>query len=234
MGLSFAVPINVVTNVYDQLRDKGHVSRGWLGVLIQDVTRELAESFGMKRPHGALIAKVLPGGPAENAGFEVGDVVVKFDGKEISFSSDLPPMVGSSRIGAKIPAEIIRKGKTQTLNVTVAELPADDELQIASTGNGSAIKSNALNITVKDLTEQQKKELEFEDHGVLVESVLEGPAQKAGVRRGDIILLINNIKVKDTSHFNKMVEELPKDKSIPILIQRRGGPIFIALKLSEN
>jgi len=143
-------------------------------------------------------------------------------------------MVGSSRIGAKIPVEIIRKGKTQTLNVTVAELPADDELQIASTGNGSAIKSNALNITVKDLTEQQKKELEFEDHGVLVESVLEGPAQKAGIRRGDIILLINNIKVKDTSHFNKMVEELPKDKSIPILIQRRGGPIFIALKISED
>jgi len=234
MGLSFAVPINVVTNVYDQLRDKGHVSRGWLGVLIQDVTRELAESFGMKHPHGALIAKVLPGGPAEKAGFEVGDVVVKFDGKEISFSSDLPPMVGSSRIGAKIPVEIIRKGKTQTLNVTVAELPADDELQIASTGNGSAIKSNALNITVKDLTEQQKKELEFEDHGVLVESVLEGAAQKAGIRRGDIILLINNIKVKDTSHFNKMVEELPKDKSIPILIQRRGGPIFIALKISED
>ena len=234
MGLSFAVPINVVTNVYDQLRDKGHVSRGWLGVLIQDVTRELAESFGMKRPHGALIAKVLPGGPAEKAGFEVGDVVVKFDGKEISFSSDLPPMVGSSRIGAKIPVEIIRKGKTQTLNVTVAELPADDELQIASGGKGNAVKSNALNITVKDLAEGQKKELEIEDHGVLVESVAEGPAQKAGVRRGDIILLINNIKVKDTSHFNKMVEELPKDKSIPILIQRRGGPIFIALKLSED
>lgn len=234
MGLSFAVPINVVTNVYEQLRDKGHVSRGWLGVLIQDVTRELAESFGMKRPHGALIAKVLPGGPAEKAGFEVGDVVVKFDGKEISFSSDLPPMVGSSMIGAKVPVEIIRKGKTQILTVTIAELPADDELQIASGGMGNAVKSNALNITVKDLTEQQKKELQIEDHGVLVETVAEGPAQKAGIRRGDVILLINNIKVKDAGHFNKMVEELPRDKSIPILIQRRGGPIFIALKLSDE
>lgn len=234
MGLSFAVPINVVTNVYDQLRDKGHVSRGWLGVLIQDVTRELAESFGMKRPHGALIAKVLPGGPAEKAGFEVGDVVVKFDGNEISFSSDLPPMVGSSRIGTKIPVEIIRRGKTQTLSVIVAELPTDDEIQIASGGIGSAIESNALNITVKDLDEQQKKELSIEDHGVLVESVAEGPAQKAGVRRGDVILLINNIKIRDTGHFNQMIEELPKDKSIPILIQRRGGPIFIALKLSDE
>jgi serine protease Do len=234
MGLSFAVPINVVTNVYEQLRDKGSVSRGWLGVLIQDVTRELAESFGMKRPHGALIAKVLPGGPAEKAGFEVGDVIVKFDSKEISFSSDLPPMVGSSRIGTKTPVEIIRRGKSQTLNVIIAELPADDEIRVASSGKDSTVKSNALNIAVKDLTQEQKKELEMEDHGVLVDAVSEGPAQKAGVRKGDVILLINNIKVKDARHFDEMVENLPKDKSIPILLQRRGGPIFIALKMSED
>src|SRR3990172_7940408 len=234
MGLSFAVPIDVVTNVYEQLRDKGHVSRGWLGVLIQDVTRELAESFGMNHPHGALIAKILPGGPAEQAGFEVGDVIVKFDGNEISFSSDLPPIVGSSKIGTKTPVEIIRRGKSQTLNVTIAELPVEDDIQIASSGKGSAVKSNVLNVVVKDLTAEQKKAQEIEDHGVLVDAVAEGPAQQAGVRKGDIILLINNIKVKDAQHFYKMVEELPKDKSIPILLQRRGGPIFIALKLSDD
>ena len=234
MGLSFAVPIDVVTNVYEQLRDKGHVSRGWLGVLIQDVTRELAESFGMNHPHGALIAKILPGGPAEQAGFEVGDVIVKFDGNEISFSSDLPPIVGSSKIGTKTPVEIIRRGKSQTLNVTIAELPVEDDIQIASSGKGSAVKSNVLNVVVKDLTAEQKKAQEIEDHGVLVDAVAEGPAQQAGVRKGDIILLINNIKVKDARHFYKMVEELPKDKSIPILLQRRGGPIFIALKLSDD
>jgi serine protease Do len=234
MGLSFAVPINVVTNVYEQIRDKGHVSRGWLGVLIQDVTRELAESFGMKHPHGALIAKVLPGGPAEKSGLEVGDVIVKFDNKEISFSSDLPPMVGGSKIGTKTPVEIIRRGNNQTLNVIIAELPVDDDFQLASNGQGSTVKSNALNITVKDLTDEQKKELEIENHGVLVDAVSEGPAQNAGVRKGDVILLINNIKIKDTQHFNEMVEKLPRDKSIPILLQRRGGPIFIALKLSDD
>lgn len=234
MGLSFAVPINVVTNVYEQLKDHGRVSRGWLGVLIQDVTRELAESFGMKRPHGALIAKVLPGSPAEQAGFEVGDIVVKYDGDEISFSSDLPPLVGNSKIGDKVPVEIIRKGKNKVLQVQISELPEEDELKIASSGNGSTVKSNAMNITVKDLTDEQRKQLEIEDHGVLVESVGEGPARNTGVRSGDVILLINNIKIQDAAHFDKLVQELPRDKSIPILIQRRGGPIFIALKLPED
>ena len=233
MGLSFAVPINVVTNVYEQLRDKGHVSRGWLGVLIQDVTRELAESFGMQRPHGALIAKVLEGGPAEKAGFEVGDIVTRYDGMEISFSADLPPLVGNSKVGSNIPVEIIRRGKTKTLTVNIAELPEEDELRIASGGGANSIQSNTLNISVKDLTKEQRKELQIEDHGVLVDSVADGPAKKAGIRSGDVLLLINNIKVKDAEHFDEIAGKLPKDKSIPILIQRRGGPIFLALKLTD-
>lgn len=233
MGLSFAVPINVVTNVYEQLKDKGHVSRGWLGVLIQDVTRELAESFGMQRPHGALIAKVLEGGPAEKAGFEVGDIVTKFAGSDISFSADLPPLVGNSKVGSNVPVEIIRRGKTKTLTVKIAELPEEDELKLASGGGGSSIKSNTLNISVKDLTREQREELQIEDHGVLVDSVADGPAKKAGIRSGDVLLLINNIQIKDAEHFDKIVKDLPKDKSIPILIQRRGGPIFLALKLTD-
>lgn len=236
MGLSFAVPINVVTNVYEQLREKGHVSRGWLGVLIQDVTRELAESFGMKHPHGALVAKVLDGGPAEKAGFEVGDIVVKYDGEEISFSSDLPPLVGNSKVGESVPVEIIRRGKTKVLHVKIAELPAEDELEVASAGSGGSdtVKSNALNMRVKDLTDQQRKEMEIDGHGVLVESVGEGPARKAGIRSGDVLLLINNTKVRDSKHFEELVSNLPRNKSIPILIQRRGGPIFIALKLTDD
>jgi serine protease Do len=234
MGLSFAVPINVAVNVYEQLKQHGRVSRGWLGILIQDVTRELAESFGMQRPHGALIAKVLPDGPAEKAGLEVGDIVTKYDGKEISFSSDLPPLVGGSKAGEKVPVEIIRKGKTRTVNVQIAELPAEDEMQIAGGSNSGAVKSNALGISVKNPTDQQKSELEIEDHGVIVDAVAEGPAQKAGVRKGDVILLINNIKVQDAGHFEKLVNELPRDKSIPLLLQRRGSPVFIALKLADE
>lgn len=235
MGLSFAVPMNVALNVYEQLRDKGHVSRGWLGVLIQDVTRELAESFGMKKPHGALIAKVLADSPAEEAGLEVGDVVVSYDGEEISFSSDLPPIVGNTPVGETVPVEIIRRGKTRTLQVTIAELPADDELRVASSGTKKdTVSENALNITVKDLTKQQRKDLQLENHGVIVESVSEGVARAAGIRRGDVLLLIDNVKIRDVDHFEKLVEDLPKGKSIPILVQRRGGPIFLALKLKEE
>ncbi|NIN34647.1 MAG: DegQ family serine endoprotease [Gammaproteobacteria bacterium] len=234
MGLSFAVPINVVTNVYEQLKTQGHVSRGWLGVLIQDVTRELAESFGMKRPQGALIAKVLSDGPAEKAGLEVGDIVLKFDGQEVRYSSDLPPLVGSSKVGERIPLEIIRRGKSKTLYVVIAELPNEKDIVIADSGKDNITRSNALNIIVTNLTDEQREDLGIEDHGVLVAEVRDGPGKKAGIRRGDVVLLINNVKVNSSEHFSKLVKELPRDKSIPILLQRRGGPIFIALKLSND
>ena len=235
MGLSFAVPVNVALNVYEQLRNQGYVSRGWLGVLIQDVTRELAESFGMQRPHGALIAKVLSDSPAEKAGFEVGDVIVSYGGDEISFSSDLPPMVGNTPVGETVPVEIIRRGKTRTLNVRIAELPEEEELRIASSGGRKdSVSENALDITVKELTKEQRKQLGIENHGVMVESVSPGVAREAGIRRGDVLLLINNEKVKDVGHFKTLVDELPRGKSIPILVQRRGGPIFLALKLKQD
>ncbi|MEE9552641.1 MAG: DegQ family serine endoprotease, partial [Gammaproteobacteria bacterium] len=233
MGLSFAVPINVVTNVYHQLRDKGHVSRGWLGVLIQDVTRELAESFGMEKPHGALVAKIIPDSPAEAAGFEVGDVILIFNKQSVSFSSDLPPLVGTTDIGSRVPVKIMRRGKTKTLHVKIAELPADDS-KLASSGRSQSSPKNALNATVKDLTKEQREKLEINDHGVMVTNVSSGPAQKSGIRQGDIILIINNTKIKDVDHFEKLIAELPKDKSIPVLVQRRGGPIFLALKLTDD
>ncbi len=110
MGLSFAIPVEVVMNVYHQIVAKGKVSRGWLGVLIQEVTRELAESFGMARPHGALVAKVLPDSPAAEAGIQPGDVVVEFNGIEIDLSSDLPPLVGNTEVGKKVPLKLIREG----------------------------------------------------------------------------------------------------------------------------
>jgi len=233
MGLSFAVPINVVKTNYQQIRDKGHVSRGWLGVLIQDVTRELAESFGMNKPHGALVAKVLPDSPAEKAGFEVGDVIVKFNNQNVSFSSDLPPLVGSSEIGARLPVEIMRRGKTKKLHVKIAELPTDDQI-IAGDKNGGSSSGNALNVIVNNLTDEQREKLEIKENGVLVTNVTSGAAYTAGVRKGDVILLINNVKIRDVEHFEQFVTDLPKGKSIPILIQRRGGPIFLALKLTDD
>lgn len=233
MGLSFAVPVNVVENVYKQIKENGRVARGWLGVLIQDVTRELAESFGMEHPHGALIAKVLPDGPAEKAGLEVGDIVIKFNDKKVSFSSDLPPLVGNTPVNKTVPVEIIRRSKYKTIKIKISELPTDDQIIANDDTNQSEKNINLLNLVPKDLTENEKQALDIKDHGVLVEQMNQGPGQKAGIRQGDIILLINNTKIKDVAHFNKLVKSLPKGRSIPVLVQRQGSPIFLALKIDE-
>ncbi|WP_455223502.1 DegQ family serine endoprotease [Kaarinaea lacus] len=233
MGLSFAIPINMVMNVVDQLKSSGRVARGWLGVLIQDVTRELAESFGMEKPRGALVAKVLPDSPAEKAGFQVGDVVTKFDGKNIVRSSNLPPVVGMTEVGKNVKVEILRNGKKKNLTVNLGELPDEDEV-VASAPQSKPAEDNKLNIVVTDLTTEQRKNLEIKENGVLVSNVSSGPARKAGVRRGDVILMINNSDVKDTKHFKEIIDKLPEGKSVPLLVQRRGGPVFLALKLSED
>ncbi|CAN5786812.1 serine protease MucD [soil metagenome] len=236
MGLSFAIPVEVVMNVYHQIVAKGKVSRGWLGVLIQEVTRELAESFGMARPHGALVAKVLPDSPAAESGIQPGDVVVEFNGIEVDLSSDLPPLVGNTEVGKRVPLKLIREGDPKVVDIAVGELPQEEELKVASSDRGTAdaIVDNRLKIAVKDLSRKQRKALEIEgDHGVVVEVVQPGPAKNAGIRKGDAILLIDNVKVKDSKHFTEMVAALPTGKPVPALIQRQGGPIFLAIKIAE-
>ncbi len=234
MGLSFAVPIDVVVNVYQQLRDQGHVSRGWLGVLIQEVTRELAESFGMERPHGALVVKVLPDSPADKSGFEVGDVVVLFDRKEIGFRSDLPPIVGNSIIGNSYAVDIIRRGKKHTLSVKLEKLPEDKKLQLTEKSDEQSQDTNRLSVVVKTPNDDQREKLELTDYGVIVEQVGDGVAKNAGIRAGDVILLLNNIRVKNAIHLTGILKDLPDKKSIPVLIQRRGNPIFLAIKMTSD
>lgn len=234
MGLSFAVPIDVVNNVYSQLRETGYVSRGWLGVLIQDVTRELAESFAMEKPHGALVAKVLADSPAADAGIEVGDIIVEYDGAGVAFSSDLPPLVGNSKVNTKVPLEIIRGGKRKTLKVLIAELPEQDKIARAGDTDSSPTPSNDMNIVVQDLTAAQRKRLELPEGGVMVEQVLEGPGSEAGIRKGDVLLMMNNIDVESASQFEEVLAGLPRDRPIPLLIQRRGAPTFLAFKLDDD
>jgi serine protease Do len=231
MGLSFAIPIEVAMDVADQLKTSGRVSRGWLGVLIQDVTRDLAESFGMKQPRGALVAKVLPNSPAEAAGVEVGDVIVKFDGKNVINSSNLPPIVGSSKVGVKIPVEIIRASRRATINVKLGELP-EDEVQ-ARVERPEKTTTNRLGITVSELDAELKAELEI-DHGVVVDRIVDGAASRAGVRKGDVILSIDNRAVKSAKQFQSMIDELPAGKSVAALVQRGGSPTFLALKIPES
>ncbi|MDH3413865.1 MAG: DegQ family serine endoprotease [Gammaproteobacteria bacterium] len=233
MGLSFAIPIKVAMNVASQLKEKGRVSRGWLGVLIQDVTRELAESFGMGKPEGALIAKVLPESPAEKAGFQVGDIVLEFGGRYVNRSSELPPIVGSTQVGERVPVRILREGKSKTLTVLIAELPEEDELKLATSEQEGGAKADKLGLTVIDLTSEQREKQDVKENGVLVENVSPGPASRAGVKKGDIILMLNNTKVKDSAHFKELAKDLPQDKAVSVLVQRQGNPIFLALKADE-
>ena len=230
MGLSFAIPIDVAMDVADQLRDKGRVSRGWLGVLIQDVTLELAESFGMAKPQGALVAKVLDGSPAERAGFEVGDILLSFDEHSIERSSDLPPIVGRTRVGREVPVEILRNGESVILNVTTDELPDDDELRVAAARTPKAVEANKLGLTVRDLSDEERASLDIGDQGVLVSAVSDGPGKRAGIREGDLILMLNNEKISDGDHFKRLAAGLPEGKAISVLVQREGSPIFLALK----
>jgi len=232
MGLSFAIPIEVAMNVADQLKTSGRVSRGWLGVLIQDVTRDLAESFGMKQPRGALVAKVLPNSPAEKAGAKVGDIIVKFDGKEVLNSSNLPPIVGSSKVGVLIPVEIIRESRRKTLNVKLGELPEDDDVQ-AKAREPASKTTNRIGVTVSELSDEDMESLEIEQ-GVVVDHVTNGAASRAGVRKGDIILSVDNTAVKSAKQFQSVIDELPAGKSVALLVQRGGSPTFLALKIPES
>ena len=235
MGLSFAIPIDVAIDVAAQLKADGRVSRGWLGVLIQDVTRELAESFGMAKPEGALIARVLEGSPVAKAGMEVGDIVLRFDGKPVDHSADLPPIVGRTRVGTSVPVEILRGGKSRTLTVVTAELPEEEQLQLgaAPADEPGTASTDRLGIKVRELDAEQREQLEIGGHGVLVEKVKDGPARLAGIRDGDVLLMLNNEKVNDVDAFRRVVKALPAGKAVSVLVQRQGNPIFLALKAGE-
>lgn len=231
MGLSFAIPIEVAMDVADQLKTSGHVSRGWLGVLIQDINLDLAESFGMKQPRGALVAKVLEESPAEEAGFQVGDVIVAFNGKTINDSASLPPIVGSTKVGVFVPVDIIRARKQTVIKVKLGELPED--AAVARVQKPAAEKANRLGVTVLDLTQQQKQELDLAN-GVVVEQLVDGAASAAGVRKGDIILSINNETVNNSEQCQELIEALPAGKSVAVLVQRGSNPTFLAIKVPKD
>ncbi len=233
MGLSFAVPVNLMNDVVKQLKEKGKVSRGWLGVLIQDIDRGLAESFNMEKPEGALVAQVLDDSPAQAAGFLAGDIILNFNETHVDRSSDLPPIVGSTNVGMAVPVEIIRAGKPMTLQVTIAELPTEDEIKMAR-GIGGKSGSNKLAITVSDLEPNQRDTLDIEEGGILVEEVKDGPAKEAGIRQGDIMMMINNVYIKDVHHFKEVVAELEAGKTVAVLIHRHGSPRFTSIEIPED
>ena len=232
MGLSFSIPMDVVMNVVEQIKVSGKASHGWLGVQIQDVTRELAESFGMKKPQGALVSKIIPGSPADKADLQIGDIITEFNGQQIETSGDLPPMVGITPIDEKATLKIIRQGENKTIEFKVGLLPDENE-QLAKAKQPSKPANKRLGVSVIDLTDVQREALQVAKNGVLVQEVAKGVAKEAGIQRGDVILRIQNNIVRDVADFDKIVKKLPAGQSVAILIQRQGNPVFLAIKLDK-
>ncbi|MGQ7846279.1 DegQ family serine endoprotease [Granulosicoccus sp. 3-233] len=233
MGLSFAIPIEMAVDVADQIRENGRVTRGWLGVIIQEVTMELADSFGMDRAYGALVASILPDSPAANSGLAVGDVITHFEGRQIERSSSLPPLVGRVPANSDATLQVVRQGKMVELTVNIGELPSDEELR-QNVRSPAAPRQNVLELTVTPLDEQTRESLGIDKGGVLVASVEEGgPAQKAGIRKDDVISTIDNRPVDSASDVEKVLGELGDRKSVAVLVHRADGPVFLALKLDD-
>jgi serine protease Do len=235
MGLSFAIPIEMAIDVASQIKENGHVSRGWLGVLIQEVTRELAESFDMESPHGALVAKVLDDSPAADAGLQVGDVIVEFNGKKVMRSSALPPLVGRSEIGKQAEVSVVRAGKTKRIGVRIAELPGPlTQAAYRPDPETSRREDTALGMTVEGLSIEAREKLKFRS-GVQVTEVDEtGAASDAGIEVGDVITMIDNRAVESVENFESITDDLKTGKSVALLVQRRSGPIFLAIRPEDS
>lgn len=231
MGLSFSIPMDVVMNVVEQIKANGKATHGWLGVQIQDVTRKLAESFGMKKPQGALVAKIIPDSPASHADIQIGDVITEFNGQAVETSGDLPPMVGVTPINNEATLKIIRQGETKTVTFKVGLLP-DQDKKLAKT-KVEVKPSNKLGIKISDLSAEEREAFQVPKGGVLVREVEKGIAKDAGISRGDVILRIQNETINGVDDFDKIVKKLPVGKSIAVLIQHRGSPAFLALKIDK-
>ncbi len=231
MGLSFAIPIEMAMDVADQLKTRGRVSRGWLGVLIQDMNTDLAESFGLDRPRGALVARVLPDSPSEKAGLQVGDVILEFNGIPIKTSSELPPLVGRANVDEPATVKILRNGKQRTVKVNIGELPPEEAVELAS-AQPPKVSENRLGMMVSEVTDAMRKSYGLSVRGgVAVESVTGQAAREAGIQQGDIILSLNGIDVESVPQFNQLVADLPADRTVAVLVHRNTGPIFLALRV---
>lgn len=233
MGLSFAIPIDVAMSVADQLKANGKVNRGWLGVVIQEVNKDLAESFGLDKPAGALVAQVLENGPAAKGGLQVGDVILSMNGQPIVMSADLPHLVGGLKPGTKIDLGIVRDGNRKNLSLSIGALPEDgEELAGAGESSGAERSSNRLGVLVAGLSEEQQKALDIKG-GVVIREIQDGPAALMGLRPGDVITHLNNQAINSVQTFAKIAKELPKNRSVSMRVLRQGRASFITFKLSE-
>jgi serine protease Do len=227
MGLSFAIPIKTAMGVAKQLESKGFVERGWLGVVIQEMSPQLAKEFGLEKPKGALVGDVAPNSPALAAGVLTGDVILSFDGKPVKNSRDLPPIVAATAIGSSTKMEVLRNGKTQTLSVKVGKL--EEERVASNTRMVPKQDDSALDLVVSDLSPEQRDELGVQQGGVLVTRVKPGAAAEAGVREGDVVMEVNRQKIASAAQFGSAVKQGGSGSTL-LLIRRGGGSIFVVVE----
>ena len=229
MGISFAIPVDEAMRVADQLRANGRVIRGRIGVNITTVTKDVAESIGLGKPLGALVQGVEAGGPAEKAGVEPGDIITKVDGRTVERSVDLPRIVGAAKPGAQAVLQVYRRGGYRDLGVTVGEFEADRPARpVVAPSAPPSIARSMLGLGITDLSEAQRQELKVRG-GVLVESV-EGPALRAGVREGDVILSLENTEITDAKHFSALVGKLEKARAVSVLVRRGEWVNYLVLR----
>lgn len=228
IGIGFAIPSNMAANVMKQLEKEGKVTRGWLGVMIQHVTPELAKQFGLDRPIGALVGEVVPDSPAAGAGIEPGDVITNYDGREVSQMSMLPAMVAQTPVGEKVSMTIIRKGQKQELTVNIGKLDEDD---FAAAGNREEV-GRGLGLTLQEITPELADSLRIDKaDGLVITNVKpNSPAAEAGLNRGDLILEINRNPVATVKDFKEFLQQAKDDKSILLLIKREDHTRFVVLK----
>lgn len=232
MGVSFAIPINVAMDVASQLRDDGRVRRGWLGVMIQPVSRDLAESFGMDSASGALIADLDPEGPAAQAGLRAGDIVIEVDGEEVERSRNLPRLIGRVTPGNDAELTIMRDGEREEVSVTIGDWPDSDEPAQARSGDSNA--QARLGLAVAELDDAERQRLGI-SNGVLVRDVAPGgAAAEAGIRPGDILVSLDHHAVESVSQLRELVESLPSDRAVPVRLYREGRSLFVALRLGRD
>ncbi|MEH6550206.1 MAG: DegQ family serine endoprotease [Pseudomonadales bacterium] len=230
VGLSFAIPIDLAQSVVAQLKESGKVARGWLGVGIQDVDRDLAESFGLDKPTGALVSFVEEDSPGDIGGLRPGDVITRFDSKAIETSGDLPQVVGVIAPGTEVPVELMREGKLQRLQITVGSL---DEEETVAQGEAAEDEAGRLGLTVRDIDDTMAERL-GQAEGVVVMGVEPGSAAAmARIRRGDVITLIGGENIDSVSTFQKVVKGLPKGRTVPMRIVRQGRAGFIAIHVPK-
>ncbi len=231
IGIGFAIPVNMAKNVLTQLKEHGKVTRGWLGVMIQQVTQELAENFGLSRPIGALVGQVVPDSPAQKAGLKAGDVILEYNGKEVTQMSMLPAMVANTDVGTKADLVIIRDGKKQKITVEIGKME-EEESVIAGAGTGTSKK---LGMTVQELTPKIAESLGIEEtEGVIVTDINSGSAAaEAGLLRGDIILEIDRQKIESIAQYKKVLQAVQEKKSILLLVKRDQHTRFVVIDLKD-